>query len=653
MAFVVTSGSLRSIERPATRPAFSLAVSNNLTLDYTALWRAQPELRTVIDFLARNVAQLGLHTFRRVSDVDRQRLTDHPLAALLGRPNPSTTRYRLIDALVHDLCIFDVGIWLKVRADDDTPVGLRRVPPNRVTPLGDDWLEADGYEIRGSKGKMTVPADGVVAFRGYNPDDARTGAPPIESLRRILAEEWAANTYREQLWRNGARMSGYLKRPADAPEWDARGRERFRSQWQSQYVGEGPRAGGTPILEDGMEFVAAATSPRDAQYVESRKLTREEVARSFHVPLPMVGILDHATFSNIKEQHKQLYQDCLGPWLEMIQQEIELQLVPDLPDVAGVYVEFNFAAKLAGSFEDQANQLQGATGAPYMTRNEARARLNLPQVDGGDDLVVPLNVMISGGGTAPVAAGPDDSGEPKRVAELSVRRKSVQVKARAPEGDTDKATAILGRFFERQGKVLASKLGAEKARGQKATVADVFDADRWDGELAADLLRINVLLAGAASLATLEALGVDLDGWDQAIMLGWLTANAEGVAKVVNTVTAGNLATALDADDQLAAVRKLFDTFVSQRAPQLAATQTASMSGFGSVEAAKHASGDEGGATKTWVTGTNPRKSHARMNGETVPLDDAFSNGARWPADSNLDVDDVAGCNCHLVITIP
>lgn len=701
MAFVVSSGALRSVERPAPRAAFSMQVNTTLSMDYAALWRAQPELRTVIDFLARNIAQLGLHVFRRVSDVDRQRLVDHPLAELLGQPNTSTTRYRLIDALVHDMAIFDMGVWLKVKAEDGRPIGVRRVPPGRVTPLGDDWLEAEQYEIRGSKGKITVPAEAVVCFRGYNPDDARSGSSPIESLRRVLAEEWAANGYREQLWRNGARMSGFIKRPAEAPDWGAKGRARFKAEWQAQYSGDGPGAGGVPLLEDGMEFVPAATTPREAQYIESRKLTREEVARSYHVPLPMVGILDHATMSNIREQHKNLYQDCLGPWLEMIQQEIELQLLPDMPDSRGVYVEFNFASKLAGSFEEQSDQLQGATGAPFMTRNEARARLNLPQIDGGDELIVPLNVLIGGpagpaaddgnaadtaddlakrvsaaaalirSGFDPAAAleavGLDPvkhlgllpvtvqrPAEPDNVDQAlvdSLKTRGVQVKARAPQGTVDKAADSLARFFARQGRAVASRLGAEKARGRKADPGEVFDQERWDNELGADLLRINTVLAGAAAGATLEALAFDGDEFDEAIMAGWLAANASGVAAVINTVTAGHLGAALDADDPLEAVRKLFDTYVSQRAPQLAATQTASISGFGTVEAAKHVGGGE--ATKTWVTGSNPRPSHARMNGETVPLDDKFSNGSRWPGDSNLDVDDVAGCNCHISVLIP
>jgi uncharacterized protein (DUF885 family) len=59
------------------------------------------------------------------------------------------------------------------------------------------------------------------------------------------------------------------------------------------------------------------------QYIESRKLSREEAASAYFIPPPMVGILDHATFGNIEEQHKMLYQDTLGPHLQEIQQEMD------------------------------------------------------------------------------------------------------------------------------------------------------------------------------------------------------------------------------------------------------------------------------------------------------------------------------------------
>ncbi len=404
MAFVVSAGQLRALEPPAAQtsmwPAYASQLGGHQSMTYAAIYRTQPAVRTVVGFLARNLAQLGLHAYRRLDDDDRQRLTDHPIAALLRVPNPTTTTFRLIRALVSDLAIFDDAYWVMLRGESTEsgepgpPIGLRRLPPWRVEARGADWTDAESYRLHGSHGYLDLDAASVVHFRGYNPDDSRVGCSPIETLRQVLAEEYAAARWREQMWSNGARVTGYLRRPADAPEWSDRARERFREGWQAQYTGDGPRAGGTPILEDGMEFMPAGISPQQAQYVESRKLTREEVAAAYHIPQPFVGILEHATFSNIREQHKNLYQDTLGPWCAEIEQEIGLQLLPFLPDSGRVYVEFNIREKLQGSFDEEAAMLQAAVGGPFMSRAEARSRMNLPRIDGADELIVPLNVAI-------------------------------------------------------------------------------------------------------------------------------------------------------------------------------------------------------------------------------------------------------------------
>jgi HK97 family phage portal protein len=407
VSFVISRGGLSSLEAPigdgyGTYPARGIAFNATLTYTYGRLFRAQPQVRTVVDFLARNVAQLNLHTFQRVGDNDRKRLTEHPLAKLLGKPNPSTTPYRLMYAMVADRAIYDVAFWLKVRDDGGQLTGLRRVSPHRVTPVDGDWLEVDTFRITGSRGHRDVPRADWVVFPGYDPEEeSSTGTSAIESLRLILAEEHAASRYREQLWRNGARAAGYITRPADAPEWSPTAKDRFRETWQAQYAGDGPMAGGTPILEDDMKWVTAGITPKDAQYVESRALTREECAAAYHIPPPMVGLLDNATFSNVTEQHKQLYADTLGPWTESGQQEIELQLVPEFQPQRGIYVEFNWAAKVAGSVEEQAAALQTAVGRPWMTPNEARGRVNLPQLDGdADELLAPMNMGNAGGDPA-------------------------------------------------------------------------------------------------------------------------------------------------------------------------------------------------------------------------------------------------------------
>lgn len=377
------------------------------------IYRTHAGVRTVVSFLATNIAQVTLHTYRRVGEYDRQRLRDHPVALALDQPWPDTTQYRLIEGTVSDKAIYGEAFWLKVAWPDDRErLGLRRVPPQRLLRIEPDssgmaetftFARYDGTEVE-------VPADSVVWFRSYDPTEAR-GTSAIASLRELVAEDYEAAGYRAQLWRNGARIGGIIKRPAEAPEWSETAKNRFRTEWAAWWTGGSEQAGGTPLLEDGMEYVAGGFTAEQAQYLDARKMTLTQIAAAFHVPPPMVGLLDNANFSNVREFHRSLYQDTLGPWFRMFEQEIQSAIVTEFADTEGVYVEFNVAEKLRGSFEEQSAALQTAVGAPWMTRSEARARMNLPEREDADSLIVPLNVT---GTTPPQGAPPPEPGAASR-----------------------------------------------------------------------------------------------------------------------------------------------------------------------------------------------------------------------------------------------
>lgn len=507
MAFVVTAGQLATVQSVDAGVAAwgwpqAVSLSPQLSLTYRELWRAQPQLRTIVGFLARNVAQLSLNVFEKVSDTDRRKLPAHPVARMLERPFPGSklTKYRLLNGLMHDLCIYDNAYLLKRNVNDQ--LGLCPISPISIAPKGSTWGTAEQYRIFGDRGEMTVDADQVIHIYGWTPGDLRQGTSPVETLRQILAEEYAATRYREQLWRNGARVAGYIQRPKDAPRWSPEARERFGTSWQAQYTGDGPQSGGTPVLEDGMIFANSGVSPKDAQYVESRKLTREEVAVAFHVSPSMVGNAEGTTFSSMRELHQMLYQDTLAPYLQQIAQDLECQLLEDIDPRARdgtLYIEFNLAEKLRGNFEEQSSAVQSATGGPWMTRNEARALFNMSDIEGGDELIVPLNV-ITGGLASPNDTAPDNP---------------------STEGNP-KARALLHRTYQRQCNAVLSRLGAG--------MPDTFERWRWDPELADDLV-----CAGFA---------------DEAKACEW--------AAHINARTAERLAPALAADNPKDAVRRVF-----------------------------------------------------------------------------------------------
>jgi HK97 family phage portal protein len=616
----------------------SLRFYNDYNYDYATIYRTQPNVRTCVDFLARNIAQLGLHVFRRVSDTDRQRLRDHPLARVLSRPLPAeykVTYYRLMESLVGDLGVYFNAYWLKV-AVDGAPAGLLRVLPPQVKVRGN--LVPTGYEVtlNGRPPKVYKPSQ-VVHIRGYNAENAIIGLAPLETLRRILAEEHAAGDYRENFWKSSARMQGVIERPEKAPEWSDQARERFREEWAEMYSGA-ENSGKTAILEEGMTWKPGGFNAQESEYLLGRKLTREECARAYHIPPPLVGILDHATFSNIKEQHKHLYQDVLGPWCACIEQDVELQLLPEFEDTNGVYVEFNIQEKLQGSFEEQVQSLQSAVGRPWMAGDEARARFNLPSM-GGDMArpVLPLNVLVGGQASPRDVEGPqgaswDDSRIAPTAKALDLHNQELR------ERHEEKWRAALVRHYKRQEAAIVSRV-PEKAA--KVDIGGVWwDDERWDRELYEDLLPLNVLTATEWAELAARALEAQVDAER---MQAWLREHSRIQAAYINGYTRDQLATALRGPEPRDAVKGVFEAALTVWAVREAMSAVTTAQNFGAVEGA--AAG--GMRYKTWqVNSSNPRDDHVALDGVRVGIRDRFPNGLRWPGDPQGDAAQNANCQC-------
>ncbi|SDQ05154.1 phage portal protein [Leucobacter chromiiresistens] len=615
-----------------------------LGLTAEELYRTQPHLRIVLDFVARNVAHLGLPAFERVDDNDRRRLKDDPLAQLFARPNPSMTRYELIESLVLDLGLYDIAYWLVLEVPD-SPSGWRiqPIPPSWVVGHSGGTAFAPGkYKVRmPTNTTEEISAEDMLVFHGWNPGRPKQGTSPVETLKQILAEQIQAWSYREQVWQRGGRASAIITRPAGA-NWSDSARERFVTDWKARWTGaNGAKAGGTPILEDGMTINNLGFSAREDEWAEVAKVALSTVAAVYHVNPVMVGILDNANFSNTKEFRKMLYSETLGPLLAMIEDRLNTFLVPRVTKAQGAYLEFNIAEKLQGDFEEQATILSTSTGAPWMLRSEARARMNMPYIEGMDEPVVPLNVLIGG------QASPRDTGSQNQNA-APVRVKSqhepgrIRAKAHPSETYEAKADEVVRAFFKRQRKSVLDELGAKDA--------DWWEEERWNRELADDLHALALTVTASVGTATAEQMGFDPDEYDVDRTQAFLKEVAASRAGAINSTTRDQIAAILDGEgpEDADGPAHVFDVAEESRSSGIAATITTTLVAFATVEAARQTAP---AATKTWlVTSGRPRAEHAQMDGETVGIDDLFSNGAKWPGDPVLGADGVAGCTCDVEI---
>lgn len=441
---------------------------------YGDVYRRLAPVRTVVDFLADAVSTTSLKVYRRARS-GRPEAYDHPLAVLLRHPNSQVSPRALIAGTVKDLGIYGNAYWQKVSFGSG-PSYLVPIPPARVVPRGGTVMGAAYYDVWPSAfdsvtsagaTPVKVPREQMVHFRFYDPEDRRVGASKLEAVRTILAEEVEMAKHREGFWQNAARQDLILRRPfaeggVQLPPWDNDARNRFREDWQAK-TGGSRNAGRSAVLEDGLDAKPISFSAKDSEFIEGRLFILEATARVFNVPVSLLGLTQTATFASQKEFHKQLYQDTLPPWYELIQSEIELQLLPDFESALDpdVYVEFNVESKLRGSFEEQADILFKLAGRPLMTGKEGRDLLNLPDIPGDTTLhevAYPAN-NVAFGSQPPVVSTPDAL---------------PSANGAAPKSDGAARALELKDVLDRQQRSVLSRVGAGGA----------FDPDRWNRELA-------------------------------------------------------------------------------------------------------------------------------------------------------------------------
>lgn len=639
------------------RPVYRVEQNVIITGDYikgmsaSKLYETQPALRSVISFLSDNVAGLPLKCYVRQPDGGRERDRDSSLALLLKNPNEWSTGHELIRATVSEYLLHDDSLWLTVPADTPSGWTVAVIPHDWLSPKTRDGLEVDYIKVRSSymSEEVRLKPDDFIRFTGWSPHGTAATSSRIEALKQILSEQISSWQFRNGIWKNQGRVQQWISRPADTP-WGEGARERFATSWKQRFAGDdGTNTGGTPLLEDGMRLETSTFNAREAQWAEATKLSREDVCAVYHVNPGLIYHTDATTYASAKDNARALYSDTLAPLLDMLEERINAFLVPRLGLDDTHYCEFDLDAKLQGSFEERAGIMQSSVGAPWMTRNEARAMLNLPAIDGGDELVTPLNVL-TGGQASPNDVDGVESGA--NSAQVSTKSAGIRYKAAPEEYDAKEIAAALRKFFKRQSVSLSNSLK------KSGNFADWWDADRWENELADDLTPIFQQQAARRGAQMVDELKLGGE-FDSERIESYIKAMARGKSQAINNVTYRQLKAVLDGDfddnsDALGAtVDGVFEKAQEQRADVSGRSFATALAGFAMLEAVQQR-GSGRGATKTWiVTSSNPRAEHASMDGETVPYDDEFSNGARFPGDQSLTPEQSCNCQCQVEILIP
>lgn len=351
---------------------------------YEKLYRSQVWVRTVVDKLSRGVGRLPLKAYASAeAPNERERVREGPLADLLARPyaggNPSLWK----GAIVGNMAIHGNAIVVKVRPRPGRPPA-ELIPSSFAfwRPALDDKGRLAYWVFSDARQRIPFLPEEVIHFRWWGPGQGIVSPSPLEALASTIKIEDAARRMQISSYEHGNRPVGAFTTPQVLKLETA---ARLRADLDERYGGV-DNAFRIAIMDAGSKWEPMAHTLVDAELINTLRFTREEVSAVYDIPPPVIHILDRATFSNITEQHRMMYQDTLGPWATLIEETVQTELIDQEPTMAGWYVEFDFREVLRGDPLQEMEAGVKAVGGPWLSVNEFRATQNLPPIDGGDEL---------------------------------------------------------------------------------------------------------------------------------------------------------------------------------------------------------------------------------------------------------------------------
>lgn len=334
-----------------------------------------------VNLLAGSIAMLPQGVFRRPDVNTRVLAPEHPVHMLIARrPNSFMTAFEYKRLQMTWLLMRGNFYAYKLRSASNKKL-------QELIPIHPDKMiverAADGtpvYKSRRADGGTNVYKPGDIHHIKLFSVDGLAGYSVISAAMNSIGTAVAAERFAARLYRNGAKPSGVLKHPATLSDEAA---ERLKADIESQVTGD--NAHKLLLLEEGLTFEPISLTPEEAQFIESRKFTRGEIAMFFAVPPHMIGDIDRGTSwgTGIEQQGLGFVTYTIGSHLKNIAEAEARDFFTDT-EALSYEIDFNTTELTRADFltRQQGLQIQRANGVISPDEWRAAEGLN-PRPDGG------------------------------------------------------------------------------------------------------------------------------------------------------------------------------------------------------------------------------------------------------------------------------
>lgn len=357
-----------------------------------------PAVNACIEIISDSVAKMPIYL---MDSATRERQTDHPALRLLtGRPTEALTAFDYHKLMESRRITHGNAYALILRDRWGAPQELLPIAPGYMQPFLDDngRLWYIGTNPRTGEFRKFWPAD-VLHYKAFSVD----GLEGVSYLRRgaeTIEAALQAQKYEVGFYKNGAKLTGILYTDTDLtnqpditlPDGTKISiKDAIRHEWEHMYTGA-DNAFRTAIVDFGMKYMPITASNRDAQFIENKAASIEDVARLFNIPLYKLGVGKQTYASNVQAAIEYM-QRTLSPIVAAHEQEDTYKLLTESERAVGLQFRRNMMGELRGDWAARAAWFKSMREIGAYSINDILALEDLPDVPGGDERYASLNYI--------------------------------------------------------------------------------------------------------------------------------------------------------------------------------------------------------------------------------------------------------------------
>lgn len=363
---------------PLIREPFAGAWQHNVEIRFDSVLSNYADFacRTLI---ASDISKLPLNLVELDQDGIWNVVKNPAYSPVLRKPNHYQNRMQFLESWVLSKLQMGNTYVLKVRDQRNVVTQLYVLDPRRVMPLvsqtGDVFYELHQDDLSGIASQVVVPASEIIHDRFNCMFHPLVGVSPIFASGLAATQGNAIQRNSTHFFLNGSQPGGILVAPGAIDDATAK---RLKEHWEENYSGN--NQGKVAVLGDGLKYEAMAVKAVDAQLIDQLKWTASIVCSTYHVPPYKIGVGQMPTNNNVEALNTEYYSQCLQVLIEAI----ELCLDEGLNTGEGLGTELDISNLLRMDTATQLESLEKGVKGGILKPNEARAKLNLSPVAGGD-----------------------------------------------------------------------------------------------------------------------------------------------------------------------------------------------------------------------------------------------------------------------------